>query len=650
MSKIAKMDAHLTNMIAAGEVVERPMGVVKELIENAMDAGAKSIEIHITKGGLEEINIIDDGCGMSASDASLAFERHATSKLHTINDLWKISTMGFRGEALPSIASVSHTYLKTNDGVDSTGVEIAYGTVKKAGPEGTPKGTQILVRNLFQKTPARLKHLKSYQYEFSLISDVVQKFALSRSDIAFTLTHDGKDVFQTQGRGNLLEVIMAIYGREIAKQAIALNGKDEDYEISGYAIQPSQTRASKYYMLCYINQRMIRSYRLQKAIIDAYAPYLPSDRYPIVVLNIKMDPKLVDVNVHPSKWEVRLSKEKQAEKLIYETISEALRNKLQVNKVERKEKVMVEMPKMEFTFKEPAVSKKAETSLKKENIPVKQENVMDELANEIREEFKVYQIQETKQEKEAVTPLNNIQEESITYTEEAAKVKEVMEEKVQETISLTAKEEIQEEKEVTEESKACNPSFPYMKVIGQLHGCYILAESEQGMYIIDQHAAQERYHYEKLNKQLLEGKNETQPLLVPLTIESTMSAVTQIDDINVLLSQIGITLEAFGNHTFIVRELPSWVCNVEEEKFLQDMIDLYMKNREVNIEKLRKHAIASMACHSSIRFNRNLTIEEMQCVVEDLKKCEQPFHCPHGRPTLIELTLKELEKDFYRVK
>lgn len=631
MTKIQRLDPHLMNMIAAGEVVERPMGVVKELIENSIDANAKNIEIHIKEGGLSEIMIIDDGVGMSASDASMAFERHATSKIHNMNDLWKISTMGFRGEALPSIASVSHVFLKTNDGVDATEIEIQYGTLKKAAPVGTPKGTQIIVKNLFQKTPARLKHLKTPQYEFSLISDVVQKFALAQSGIAFTLTHDGREVFSSKGRGNLLEVIMEIYGREVAKLAVPIKVEDEDYQLNGYAIQPSQSRASKYYMLLYINDRMIRSYRLQKSIIDAYAPYLPKDRFPIVVLDIKMDPKLVDVNVHPSKWEVRLSKEKQLESLIKNAISDALRNQLSVSKVERVEKEVVEAPRFDFVYTEKPMVK---PFIK----PVEQASGVDEIVHEIREEFAQY-VNEEKQE--------NVMSNDEPVQTQTHEQKEVVEDIVEEIAPV---QEIVEDTQTTDVMMSVNPSFPYMQVIGQFKGCYILAEGEKGLYIIDQHAAQERYHFEVISKMVLNGVKDSQALLVPLTIESSMSAVAQIDDINALLNQVGINLEAFGNHTFIVRELPTWVSDVEEEKFIQDMIDFYLKNNEISIEALRKHTIATMACHSSIRFNRNLTIDEMKQVVEDLKKCEQPFHCPHGRPTFIEMTTKELEKEFYRVK
>lgn len=616
MAKIQRLDPHLTNMIAAGEVVERPSGVIKELVENAIDANSTTIEIHAKQGGIEQMMVIDDGDGMSAADATLAFERHATSKIKDVQDLWRIGTMGFRGEALPSIASVSNVELKTNDGNESTVVEIAYGKTVKAGPVGAPKGTQIIVRNLFQKTPARFKHLKSAQYEFSLVSDVIQKFALAYPNIAFLLMNDEKISFSSSGNGNQQEVIMNIYGRDIAKSAIAIEGNDSDYHIEGYAVQPSHTRATKYYMLLFVNNRMIRSFRLQKAILDAYAPYTPSDRYPIVVLNIQMDPQLVDVNVHPSKWEVRLSKEKQLEFLIKETIGDALRKKLEVNKVVRQERFeRVETPSFSFTYDQPTTE-----SLQPQK-----------LHQEINESFSNYQTETQTSE--------TVVEEEITTVEQSP---------VQ-PIATADEIEVKPVVEV-EAPTALNPSFPNMIVLAQMHKCYILAQGDNGLYIIDQHAAQERYHYEEIKKALLHGVKDKQDLLVPIMIESTNHAVQQAEAINALLEELGIHLEVFGENSFVVRSLPMWVMDVEEEKFLQDMIDIYLKNEEVNIEQLRRLALASMACHSSIRFNRTLTMQEMKQVVEDLRKCEQPFHCPHGRPTLIELTLKELEKDFLRVK
>lgn len=657
MGKINRLDEHLSNMIAAGEVVERPMGIVKELVENSIDANAHQIEIQVVQGGIESITIIDDGDGMDAQDASLAFERHATSKLKDVDDLWKIHTMGFRGEALPSIASVSHVLLRTNNGEDATEVEISYGKVVHARPCGTPKGTMFQVKNLFQKTPARFKHLKSPQYEFSLISDVVQKFALSHPNIGFCLSHDGRTVFKTRGNGSLLEVLMQIYGRDTVKSAIALKGKDLDYEITGYAIQPQFHRATKYYMLLYINDRMVRNHHLQKAIQDAYAPYITKDRYPIAVVKIKMDAHLVDVNVHPSKWEIRLSKEKQLENLVYQTISDALKKGIAVPSFspvkEKKEKI--EVQELSFTYRrEPEVK---------------------EIHEQVNQSF-VQPVKELKEEQEqapityplpvAKEPIMKAEESSVVYEYDkkvniqVPDIKQQMKQQiaqVQQTFvekSQTKQKELVENippiVEQKEEPKVqiMNPSLPQLQVIGQFHKCYILAEGEKGLYIIDQHAAQERYHYEQIRERILKGENDTQPLLLPITIESSAVIISQLDQLNQVMQNLGIQLEAFGDTTLVCRELPIWMKHVEEVGFLQDMIDVWFQDKEVSLEKLRKHAIATMACHSSIRFNRTLTMDEMKQVIDDLGKCEQPFHCPHGRPTLICLEDRTLFYEFER--
>ena len=694
MGRINRLDEHLSNMIAAGEVVERPQGIVKELVENCIDAHASNIEIQISQGGIATITIIDDGDGMDPEDATLAFERHATSKLKEVNDLWNIHTMGFRGEALPSIASVSHVLLRTNDGTTSTEVEINYGKLISARPCGTPKGTMIEIQNLFQKTPARFKHLKSPQYEFSLISDVVQKFALSHPEIGFCLSHDGRTVFKTKGSGNLLEVLMQIYGRDSAKSAISLDGSDQDYKIKGYIMQPQFNRATKYYMLLYINDRMIRNYHLQKAILDAYSPYMPKDRYPIVVIDLLMDAQLVDVNVHPSKWEIRLSKEKQLEKLLYETIRKALQEQLEVPRVNiTKETVKekVEEQELQFTYeRDDSISRLHEEVNDSFIHPEKNEKPsldMEELRRKIEAD--------KNRRKESAAPIQpktkeilpEIREETASYeSEDSTSVKAVTEEadvKVQHedtdktevlpaadtgseahtqaiepdisSDAAVAYKEISQSEELVYEKKAeaeqpqpLNPSLPQLRVIGQFHSCYILAEGEKGLYIIDQHAAQERYHYEIIRKQILDGNNDTQPLLLPITIESTISAVSQADDLNALLEQLGIHLEVFGDHTFVCRQLPLWMKDVEEEAFLCDMIDIWEKDKEISLDKLRKHAIATMACHSSIRFNRSLTLDEMKRVIEDLAHCEQPFHCPHGRPTMICMEDKALIHEFER--
>lgn len=658
MARIHQLDEHLSNMIAAGEVVERPSGIVKELVENSIDAKAKHIEIQILQGGIDCITIIDDGCGMDAQDATLAFERHATSKIQAVDDLWKISTMGFRGEALPSIASVSQVTLRTNDGIDSSEVIIYYGTLKSARPCGTPKGTMLEVRNLFQKTPARFKHLKSPQYEFSLISDVVQKFAISHPNIGFELSHDGRSVFKTKGNGNLREVLMQIYGRDGAKTAIELHGQDLDYTIRGYALQPQFQRATKYYVLLYINGRMIRNYHLQKAVMDAYAPYMPKDRYPIAVINMEMDAQLVDVNVHPSKWEIRLSKEKQLEKLLYQTIKAALMQDMEVPNIQaRKEnkKEKIEIQELQFTYPRDQEVKKLHTEVNDSFV-----HYNGKPKQTITEESKVQVDKVEPQEapveaekQESVDKKQELSESQSSDTQAPIKdqmIEEVSTTKQAETLfkDIVPIQEVVMKAEQEPASESINPSLPQLHVIGQFHNSYILAEGEKGLYIIDQHAAQERYHYEMIQKQILSGVKDTQPLLIPITVETTISAVSRIDDLNALLEQVGIHFEVFGNTTLLCRELPIWLKDTKEEAFLQDMIDLWQKDDEISLDKLRKHTIATMACHSSIRFHRSLTMEEMKQVILDLGKCEQPFHCPHGRPTLICYEDKDLIHDFER--
>ena len=644
MGKINVLSEHLSNMIAAGEVVERPSGIVKELVENSIDAQAKSIAINIRQGGIESITITDDGEGMDAEDATTAFERHATSKMKDENDLWNIHTMGFRGEALPSIASVSHVFLQTNNGEESCEVEISYGKFMGAHPTACPLGTSIRVEHLFQRTPARFKHLKSPQYEFSLISEVVQKFALAYPEIRFTLTHDGRTVFQTKGSGNLREILMQMYDRSVAKSAIEIHGEDLDYQIHGMAVQPKYNRATKYFIFLFINRRMIRSYHLQKAVLDAYHPYMPKERFPIVVINVEMDAQLVDVNVHPSKWEIRLSKERQLEKLIYETLREALKKEIEFVSIERKkEKPKVEVQSLSFTYPE--------------NEELKQ------LTKEVNESFSSYDPQRKMETQTVALPdLNEQKEKSVLQKEdpviseskrvERPKQNNILEKEAKPIMKEERVQQLDKEQPVGKEEKesvlTAREHLPKLEVIGQFHKSYILAQGEDGLYIIDQHAAQERYHYEQIRCAILSGNIDTQQLLIPLQIETSMYAVSRLDELNECLSQLGIHFDSFGERTLICRSLPLWMKQVDETAFLVDMIDLWQQDQQINIVSLREHAIATMACHSSIRFNRSLTMEEMKKVLYDLDQCEQPFHCPHGRPTIICMKDEQLRKEFER--
>ena len=555
MGKIHQLDTQTANMIAAGEVVERPMGVVKELVENAIDAGSTRITVSVIDGGMTKITVRDNGIGMDSEDALNAFKRHATSKIKGQNDLFDIHTLGFRGEALPSIASVSKVTLTTSDGNDSTRVQIEYGEIKNAGNYPCDEGTEISIEGLFYRTPARLKHLKSGSYENTLIQDVIVKFAFSYPSIAFTFISNDRISFQTTGKGNLLEVIYQAWGREAGENAIAVDFSDYDYHVTGYIVKPSLTRVSRNCMHVFLNGRMVRTFRLYKSILDGYEDFIVKGRNPLVVLNIEMDPQLLDVNVHPSKWEVRISKENQLEYLIKDNIREALKSTILAPVAEVKaavQKVAVEPIFFDTNsaLVTPFVAKK---------------------------EVTVTPVVETK-------PIETIKEENI---------KPVIQEEIKE-------EKIIEEKEIQHEK------LPEMTVIGQLHEKFILCSTEKGLAILDQHACQERVHYEELLQKLDETTPAMMELLVPISILAGNDLVERVDEINASISDMHFQFEPFGRDTFIVRSVPMWMKEVEEERFLQDVIDNFKNDRDSKYARMEKKKIATMACHSTIRCNRTL--------------------------------------------
>ena len=577
MSKIHTLDEHLTNMIAAGEVVERPSGVVKELVENSIDALADRITVRVFNGGCDSIEVIDNGTGMDKQDAVNAFNRHATSKISRTEDLWDIQTMGFRGEALPSIASVSKVSLLTSDGEDSTEVNIEYGKLTKAAPAASGKGTSIKVEGLFYKTPARLKHLKSGSTELNSILDVMQKFALAHPEIAFEMYRDDRIKLQTPGNGSLEETVMHIYGLEIARNSIPVEFSDYDFTVNGVLVLPSITRSTRSYMNIFINGRMIRSYLLQKAVTEAYQEFMMPDRYPVCVLNIKADYKLVDVNVHPSKWEIRLSKDRQLYNLIRNGIYEALREQFRPGEIKlNRNPVKVEETRL---FTDTYVS-----------VPERKETFVEDVKAE-------YHVEEKKEQHEKT---------------EAVEIER----------------------------------FQYL---AQLHGNYILACDEDNLYIVDQHAAMERCMYEEICGQIEQENILTQPLLVPLVVELTPAQFEQLDKLNEVFNCIGITLEPFSKTTCVVREVPVWFEDINEQDFIDDLVEEILSEKKMNVQEIRKDKIATLACHSSIRFNRKLDVIESRQLLSRLGKCAQPFNCPHGRPTMMAISEAQLQKEFKRV-
>ena len=621
MGRIRQLDEQTANMIAAGEVVERPMGVVKELVENALDAGADRITVTADEGGITRLSVSDNGCGMDAKDAANAFLRHATSKITSSRDLWDIATLGFRGEALPSIASVSKLTLVTSDGNDSTRVVIEYGKTASVGPWPSDVGTEVTVENLFARTPARLKHLRSAAYENSLIQDVIMKFALSHPEVSFTFISAGKTAFRSTGSGSLQEVIFQCWGREAAEQAIDVSFSDYDYKVTGCLVKPNITRSSRNFMHIFMNGRMIRTYRLYQAVMDGYEDFIVKGRKPLCVLNITTDPHLIDVNVHPSKWEIRISKENQLEYLIRDHVKEALAGTMLAPNIHPspKREVLYEQIPLDTNsaFMRPFVEQAALAMKNTEEIP-------EEKPAEKKKEAPGESVFPSQKEAPAVPG-----EEKTPKSRERREVPPLAE-----AVN-------------SEKAEPLSKKLPEMQVIGQLHEKFILCACEEGLAVIDQHAAQERVHFEQYAR-MLNQDPVMMDLLVPLSLKASNDLVERAEELNEAAADLHVCFEPFGGDTLIVRSVPAWMKDLEEEPFLQDVLDNFRNERKSSYQRMERKKIATLACHHSIRFNRALTMAEMKAVVEELNACDNPYHCPHGRPTFVILSEKELAREFLR--
>ena len=601
MGRIHQLDAQTANMIAAGEVVERPMGVIKELVENSIDAGSTRISVSAENGGIDRVTVSDNGCGMDSEDAVNCFGRHATSKIRGQNDLWDISTLGFRGEALPSIASVSKLTLVTSDGTDSTRVKMEYGELKSAEPYPSDQGTEISVEGLFYRTPARLKHLRSGAYENSLIQDIIMKFALSHPEIAFTFISNGREAFRTSGSGDLQEVLYLCWGREAAEKAIPINMEDFDYKGSGYLVKPEVNRAYRNFMKVFLNGRMVKTFRLYKSILDGYEAYLPQGRYPLAVVNISMDPHLLDVNVHPSKWEVRLSKENQLEYLIRDSVAETLSRQMLAPKVRRAQEA-------------PA-------------------------AAQMRMEFDAFQHAPAAVQKPAA-PKPSAVSEPEEKKPESAEEKSLTAEPMKEIRKKIREETVQEPA-----GQYPDRTFPEMTVIGQLHSSYILCSTEQGLAVIDQKAASQRIAYEKIERQI--QNNETmQDLLVPLTLKTSDDVVQRLAELNAFAEDLRISFESFGPDTLLVRSIPAWMSGLEEEKVLYDVLDLFAEEEKAGIRRIAGKKIAELASTHAIHACRKLALAEMNQFLKDLSACANPYQSPSGHATFVIIEERDLAKEF----
>ncbi|QED60518.1 DNA mismatch repair endonuclease MutL [Enterococcus durans] len=693
MAKIQELSERLANQIAAGEVVERPASVVKELVENAIDAGSTQIDILVEEAGLKKIQVIDNGEGILTEDVENAFKRHATSKIHSRDDLFRIRTLGFRGEALPSIASVSLLTLETanQDETQGTYLELKGGEVIEHRPAPLRQGTKITVGNLFFNTPARLKYVKTLHTELANIGDIVNRLALSHPTIAFRLVHDGNKMLATAGNGDLKQTIAGIYGLATAKKMLKIEANDLDFEVFGYVSLPEVTRASRNYLSTIINGRFIKNFSLNKAIVAGYGSKLMVGRFPIAVLEIKMDPLLVDVNVHPTKQEVRLSKEQELTDLIAQAIQTALSQENLIPSAAdnlRFKKKVPDQPKAEqieidlsYAFEEQ--KPKTPQSLgydqatgafyvSEEKSPVVNDSVDNSVESvENNEGFSEETGDYPEKQRETVDKpgdtVDNFVEKSVdksadelstvgNFLEQEVPGQDVAETVHEEELALHPEFDLGKKDRGLEqaiqklETEKATQRFPQLEYFGQMHGTYLFAQSKEGLYIIDQHAAQERIKYEHFREKIGEVTDDLQELLVPFVLDYPNSDALKLKEQKPVLEEVGIYLEEFGQNSFIVRSHPTWYPNGEEEVIIREMIDMLLSTGTVSVKKFREATAIMMSCKRSIKANHYLNEAQARVLLNDLAQCENPFNCPHGRPVLIHFTNSDMERMFKRIQ
>jgi len=582
MSKIKIMDEILANKIAAGEVVERCASVVKELVENSIDAKSTEIKVELKEAGTLLIKVTDNGSGMDNTDAVVAFNRHATSKIIDEDDLYKINTLGFRGEALASIASVSNVLLKTSTGEVGTLVNIKGGKVINVENTDARKGTSIEVTELFYNTPARLKHMKSLYTELASITEYMNKIALSNPNIRFTLINNNNVLLKTDGSGNLLKTISNIYGIQTAKKMLEITATDDDYDINGYISLPEIQRSNRNHIITLVNGRVVRNMDLNRVINDAYHSYKPDNRYPVVILSIEVDPSLVDVNIHPTKMDIKFSKMEELLNLVDKIIKDKLKKQTLIPEIEEP----IKMP-----VSEAIISKDTniETIIKP----------------------KEKKIEKPKYE-EITLELNRVNEEKEEYKEPERRLPEL---------------------------------YP----VGLVHGTYIICQNDEGMYLIDQHAAKERINYELFKEKLNNPTKEKISMLLPITFELSNTEYIVLKENFEFLNNMGFEIEEFGINSIIIKSHPSWLTKDFEDLQIRKIIELIIeKEKNFTIDKFNDHLAATLACKASIKANTNISINEMESLINDLRKCNNPFNCPHGRPSIIFYSNYELEKLFKR--
>jgi len=635
MSQIIELPEVLANQIAAGEVIERPASVVKELVENSIDAGASQIVVEIEEAGLKSIRITDNGEGIAHDEVALALRRHATSKIKNQADLFRIRTLGFRGEAMPSIASVSILTLLTAQEGAAHGTKLVAkgGEIEELEPATSPVGTKITVEDLFFNTPARLKYLKSQQAELSHIVDILNRLSLAHPEIAFTLINDGKEMTKTAGTGNLRQAIAGVYGLASAKKMVAIENRDLDFEVTGFVSLPELTRANRNYISLFINGRYIKNFLLNRAILDGYGSKLMVGRFPLAIIHIQIDPYLADVNVHPTKQEVRISKERELMALISQAIANALKEQdlipdalenLAKSTIRRAEKpVQTTLPLKEnrLYYDRESQDFKLRPEVADPQLPLTDEATADSIS----------------QENPVEKPTS-----AIKFAERKAVVYDELDHPELDLASLDKAYDKLEGEEAS--------TFPELEYFGQMHGTYLFAQGNGGLYIIDQHAAQERVKYEEYRESIGDVDGSQQQLLVPYIFEFPADDLIRLQQRKHLLEEVGVYLEEYGANQLILREHPIWMKEEEIEAGIYEMCDMLLLTKEVSIKKYRAELAIMMSCKRSIKANHTLDDYSARNLIYQLSQCDNPYNCPHGRPVLVNFTKSDMEKMFRRIQ
>ena len=698
MSKIHVLNQDTINKIAAGEVIERPMAVVKELTENAIDAGAGAITVEVKDGGKALIRMTDNGVGMNEEDVRLAFTPHATSKIDDAEDLLRVSTLGFRGEALASISSVSQLEMvtKTRNELMGCRYEADGGKERTLEAVGCPDGTTILVRNLFFNTPARLKFLKSSPTEAGYINTLIERLALSHPDISFRFINQNQTKLHTSGNGNLKDVIYHIYGKDITSNLLEVDASEVSCQVKGFIGKPIISRGNRNYMNYFINGRYIKSSTIHKAIEDAYQPYNMQHRYPFTVLHFTVAPELVDINVHPQKMEIRFSDAQGIYQSVYHAISEALKHREFIPEVSLASPASQPVPKKgQATAKpvrEPEMFEKKRMQsvqileeIKKQDERLIQQGMMQETAvygkrdsKEIAREpgQSVSNMGRTKTTGETIPDMGhaevtknavrNMEQEKVTgntvsnngqtetagstvsnmgqtetigntvpHTERTNEVKYNVHNPVQESFFDKGILSEQAQKEV--------------KIIGQVFDTYWILQYDNAMYMVDQHAAHEKVLYERFMRQFSEKKPMVQLLQPPVVLTLTMQEEQAVKEHMSVFEELGYQIEPFGGREYVVNGVPAHLPQIGNEELLKEVIDAMVDEHSRPTPDILKDKIASMSCKAAVKGNNRLPKEQMEELLRELMTLENPYHCPHGRPTMIKMTKTELDKKFKRI-